>query len=392
MVAVNGWVMGPAIKFTDPQFRIYQRRALISWGDCVKINYDHKTTQLAGDYVEAMAKLFNGLRIDNAHSTDKEVLRYCIQRARRANPDLLILCEVFTGSATSDSEFVQNVGADMRVVEVGNNARNCDALCAFPTIYSVNQGQNVIGDFEPLEHKAVVRSSPVLIFDQSHDNKPNGATDSHNGIGNNLALAGLITACEGTASGTTWGVDMGITTHLEVSNQTKCYREFDKFTMTAARRELLDLKEYMATHNFTKVYAENHGRWCSVERQNPDTFESLVFVIAPDYREEFEEKISMKCEGKYDELVCGYKMRQESAVTEYEDQTLRDVFAKMDIEEISVTARPEDVNSFTVEATLRPGMLFVFRKRIDSIVNYLSSLPSTKAKFQEEFFAFNIIQ
>lgn len=40
MVAVNGWVMGPAIRFTDPRFRIYQKRALISWGDCVKINYD----------------------------------------------------------------------------------------------------------------------------------------------------------------------------------------------------------------------------------------------------------------------------------------------------------------------------------------------------------------
>lgn len=70
MVAVNGWVMGPAIKFTDPQFRIYQRRALISWGDCVKINYDEETKKLAGNYVEAMARLFNGLRIDNAHSTD----------------------------------------------------------------------------------------------------------------------------------------------------------------------------------------------------------------------------------------------------------------------------------------------------------------------------------
>ena len=75
-----------------------------------------------------------------------------------------------------------------------------------------------MGDFEPLENKIVVRGSPVLIFDQSHDNKPNGAHDSHNGIGNNLALAGLIVACEGTASATTWGVDMGITNHLDVTN------------------------------------------------------------------------------------------------------------------------------------------------------------------------------
>ena len=46
--------------------------------------------------------------------------------------------------------------------------------------------------------------------------------------------------------------------------------------MSKARGDLLRIKEYMAANNFTRVYAENHGRWCSVERQNPDTFESLT--------------------------------------------------------------------------------------------------------------------
>lgn len=84
-------------------------------------------------------------------------------------------------------------------------------------------------------------------------------------------------------------------------------------------------------------------------------------------------------------------MRSEPVETHYEDQVLRDVFEKMSENEIRVTPESGNANVFTVEATLRPGMLFIFRKRIHSIVDYLSSLPAVKAKFEEEFFTFNII-
>ena len=56
--ATNGWIMGPAIKFAEKQYRVYNRRALVSWGDCVKLKYDEKLKALAGDYVEKMASMF----------------------------------------------------------------------------------------------------------------------------------------------------------------------------------------------------------------------------------------------------------------------------------------------------------------------------------------------
>ena len=119
--AVNGWVMGPAIKFIEKHHRIYPRRTLIGWGDCVKLNYNPRLTELAAQYVENMAKFFQGLRIDNAHSTDHEVLKYCLKRARKVNNNLLVMCEVFTSSQDTDSQFVQEVFADIKVQEINHS-------------------------------------------------------------------------------------------------------------------------------------------------------------------------------------------------------------------------------------------------------------------------------
>ena len=52
--------------------RSYIKRSVISWGDSVKLNFENNTVlrEEAAKYVEKQAKLFNGLRIDNAHNTD----------------------------------------------------------------------------------------------------------------------------------------------------------------------------------------------------------------------------------------------------------------------------------------------------------------------------------
>lgn len=52
-----------------------------------------------------MAKQFQGLRIDNAHSTDESLLQACLYNARKINNSLLVMLEVFTGSQDRDSYF-----------------------------------------------------------------------------------------------------------------------------------------------------------------------------------------------------------------------------------------------------------------------------------------------
>lgn len=45
-----------------------------------------------------MSTWFKGLRIDNAHSTPKHVLRYLIKWARKVNKNIIIIAELFTGN------------------------------------------------------------------------------------------------------------------------------------------------------------------------------------------------------------------------------------------------------------------------------------------------------
>ena len=112
-VAHNGWIMNhdPMQDFALTGWH-YLRRNINIWSDSVKLRYGNcpqdspYVWEHMSRYVTDMAMVFDGFRLDNAHSTPIHVCYYLLQVARTANPNLFVMAELFTSSAITDALFV----------------------------------------------------------------------------------------------------------------------------------------------------------------------------------------------------------------------------------------------------------------------------------------------
>ena len=125
-VVHNGWIgdHDPLSDFGEEKDFHYLRRHVNIWGDSIKLRYGDSPAcspylwQHMGEYVAQMATIFDGLRLDNAHSTPIHVCQYMLQYARSHNPNILIMAELFTCSAELDALFTKKLNINGMIREI----------------------------------------------------------------------------------------------------------------------------------------------------------------------------------------------------------------------------------------------------------------------------------
>lgn len=138
----------------------YFKRNVISWRDCVKLKYGQSRLDCPElwdgiqKYVETMAGVFKGFRLDNCHGTPLHVSQYFVEKARKINPNLLIVSEFFSSSQELDTTYVSAIGINYLIRE----SMPHKTLNTIIPLLSYDYPNNLITKI------------PVLLYDFTHDN------------------------------------------------------------------------------------------------------------------------------------------------------------------------------------------------------------------------------
>jgi glycogen debranching enzyme len=315
-LANNGWVWAADVMKDNagPESKVYLRRELIVWGDCVKLRYGSKPAdspflwKFMTEYTQLMAKYFHGFRIDNCHSTPLHVASHMLDAARHIQPNLVVAAELFSGDEKMDFLYCQKLGISFLIRE----AMQCWSTAEMSKLVHINGGRP-IGSFEvddissadkqattngaangqppqgrEIVHRIVPSKIHALLMDCTHDNEtPVQKRDGRD----TLPTAALVAMCA-SASGSVFGMDELYPQLIELVHETRPYssphsnlKEDQKLRIGPSegiggvKRLMNQLHTIMGKDGYDESFIHHDNEYITVHRMHPKSRKGY-FLIA----------------------------------------------------------------------------------------------------------------
>ncbi|XP_063718426.1 glycogen debranching enzyme-like [Symsagittifera roscoffensis] len=305
--ACNGWIMcdDPLRNFAEPGSMVYLKRELIVWGDSIKLRFGQcrEDSPYLWDRVEKYcaktAEMFDGIRLDNCHSTPLHVAEFAVDTCRRVKKDFYVMAELFTGREDLDMVFVNRLGITSLVREA-MSAYNCRELGRQVHRY----GGRPVGDFylPSSTPRPLTPSLPHALFmDYTHDNQPSAVQKRHPV---DLLASAAAVAMGGYGTGSSRGYDEMVPHYIDIVNEKRLYPKWNEDVsgkgdksvpptvgmrsgMIRGKRLVNELHQMMSSSgdndtasSFDQVYVDQvTDDVITVTRHNSRTHESVIAAI-----------------------------------------------------------------------------------------------------------------
>jgi len=319
-LANNGWVWAADVMRDNagPKSKVYLRRELIVWGDCVKLRYGAKPEdspflwEFMTEYTQLMAKHFYGFRIDNCHSTPLHVASAMLDAARHVRPNLVIAAELFSGDEKMDFLYCQKLGISFLIRE----AMQCWSTAEMSRLVHINCGRPIasfeVDDISSVDkpaqngsltngsspqgreivHKIIPSKIHALLMDCTHDNEtPVQRRDGRD----TLPTSALVAMCA-SASGSVFGMDELYPELIELVHETRAYtspysnlkpgenmRVGPSEGTGGIKRLMNQLHTIMGKDKYDETFVHHDGEYITVHRIHPKSRKGYYLIAHTAY-------------------------------------------------------------------------------------------------------------